>query len=150
MTRRATALGLSALLHVGALLLAVGQLPACGGSGAPPESDARQLRSRELPPLTVTLIPEGGFAPAGASAPEPPCPSSYVGIGIMSGRDGAVIMVGDNTPAARAGLQVGDVIVNHEQIGPDRYSAGTPLFLRIARAGVSKTVVVVVGAVCYD
>lgn len=37
---------------------------------------------------------------------------SYIGLGFTVGRNGFVLMVGENTPASRAGLTHGDVVLN--------------------------------------
>lgn len=58
----------------------------------------------------------------------------YTGIGIFSAF-GAVGEVAPGGPADKAGLRIGDTIMNREILGPDRYPEGTHLTLEIAREG---------------
>jgi hypothetical protein len=77
------------------------------------------------------------------------CPgSTYVGIGITADpRTQRIILVGDDTPAARAGLQHDDIVLNPE-VWSDAHRDGALLRVLIVRDGVKMIVPVRVGWIC--
>ncbi len=75
----------------------------------------------------------------------------YTGIGIrINYGSGTITDVGPNTPAAVAGLREGDVLVEPNQLGPDRFVVGTVLVLDIIRAGVEMKVPIHIGRICNE
>jgi hypothetical protein len=77
------------------------------------------------------------------------CPgSTYVGIGITADpRTQRIILVGDDTPASRAGLQHDDIVLNPE-VWNDAHRDGALLRVLIVREGVKMVVPVRVGWIC--
>jgi hypothetical protein len=150
------ALVLTAALHTAILVAALGMLPQCaggeGGDGNVDEPLPKKLRGTEPAPLQVRLLAEGQTfdAPPPAEPAEPECADgSYVGIGVLDDLSGRILMVGENTPASRAGLRVGDVILNAAILGPNRYPAGAVIALRVRSDADQRFVDVRVGKVCY-
>jgi hypothetical protein len=58
-----------------------------------------------------------------------------------------IILVGDNTPASRAGLQHDDIVLNPE-VWRDVHEEGALLHVEILRDGVKMAVSVLVGKIC--
>ena len=87
------------------------------------------------------LSARGGFACAG---------SSYIGVGVTAdpGTE-RIILVGDDTPASRAGLQHDDIVLNPE-VWQDAHQEGIVLQVTILREGVKMTVPVRVGKICIE
>ena len=82
-----------------------------------------------------------GFACAG---------SSYVGVGVTAElRTERIMLVGDDTPASRAGLQHDDIVLNPE-VWQDAHQEGIVLQVTILREGVKMTVPVRVGKICIE
>ena len=82
-----------------------------------------------------------GFACAG---------SSYVGVGITAElRTERIMLVGDDTPASRAGLQHDDIVLNPE-VWRDARREGAVLHVTILRDGVKMAVPVRVGKICIE
>ena len=77
------------------------------------------------------------------------CPGSkYVGVGITADpRTQRIIMVGDDTPASRAGLQHDDIVLNPE-VWNDAHQEGALLRVRVLRDGMTAIVPVRVGWIC--
>ena len=87
----------------------------------------------------------------GLSARGLPCAgSSYVGVGITADvRTERIMLVGDDTPASRAGLQHDDIVLNPE-VWRDAHRDGIVLQVTILREGVKMTVPVRVGKICIE
>jgi hypothetical protein len=85
----------------------------------------------------------------GMSTGAPACPGSrYVGVGILADpRTQRIIMVGDDTPASRAGLQHDDIVLNPE-VWNDAYREGVLLRVVVLREGGKTIVPVRVGWIC--
>ena len=76
--------------------------------------------------------------------------SSYVGIGITADpRTQRIILVGEDTPASRAGLQRDDIVLNPDVWGNARQE-GALLHVLILRGNVQLTLSVRVGMVCIE
>lgn len=74
--------------------------------------------------------------------------SSYVGIGVtIAPATSRIILVGDDTPASRAGLQHDDVVLN-PQIWDRAYPEGTLLRVDILRSGQRRSLWLQVGRIC--
>ncbi|HEX4233767.1 MAG TPA: hypothetical protein VH041_05630 [Caldimonas sp.] len=74
--------------------------------------------------------------------------SRYIGIGITSDpRTERILMVGDDTPASRAGLQHDDIVLNPE-VWRDTPREGTVLRLLVLRESGKTIVPVRVGWIC--
>jgi hypothetical protein len=74
--------------------------------------------------------------------------SSYIGVGVTAtpGTE-RVIMVGDNTPAARAGLQPGDIVLN-PAVWRDAHEDGALIHLEVLRDGAQIALTILVGKIC--
>ena len=59
------------------------------------------------------------------------------------------MLVGDDTPASRAGLQHDDIVLNPE-VWRDAHREGIVLHVTILREGVKMTVPVRVGKICIE
>jgi hypothetical protein len=98
---------------------------------------AEQIVSVEIGPGLAAR----GFACAG---------SSYVGVGVTAElRTERIMLVGDDTPASRAGLQHDDIVLNPE-VWRDAHQEGIVLHVTILRGGVKMTVPVRVGKICIE
>ena len=74
--------------------------------------------------------------------------SSYVGIGVTATPGSErIVLVGDDTPASRAGLQRDDIVLNPD-VWRDARTEGALLRVVILRAGVRMVVSVLVGRIC--
>jgi len=74
--------------------------------------------------------------------------SSYIGIGVTATPSSQrIILVGDDTPASRAGLQRDDIVLNPD-IWRDAQKEGALLRVLILRAGVKMVISVLVGKIC--
>ncbi len=143
---RAVAALLTVLLHA---LAAFGLLRATTSvvvTPRPPalhETDASTLRDAGERVVSVDVRPAistGGLACAG---------STYVGVGITADpRTQRIILVGEDTPASRAGLQHDDIVLNPE-VWRDAHREGVWLRVLVLREGGIKTIVPVrVGWIC--
>jgi hypothetical protein len=107
------------------------------------EIDASSLRDAGERVVSVEVRPAlstSGLACAG---------STYVGVGITADpRTQRIILVGDDTPASRAGLQHDDIVLNPE-VWRDAHREGVWLRVLVLRKGGVKTIVPVrVGWIC--
>lgn len=74
--------------------------------------------------------------------------SSYVGVGVTAEPGSErIILVGDDTPASRAGLQHDDIVLN-PAVWRDAHREGALLQVLILRDGVKVAVAVLVGRIC--
>jgi len=74
--------------------------------------------------------------------------SSYIGVGVTADpRTDRIILVGDNTPASRAGLQHDDIVLN-PAVWRDAHVEGTLLHVLVLREGGQRLVSVLVGKIC--
>ena len=74
--------------------------------------------------------------------------STYVGVGITADpRTERIILVGDDTPASRAGLRHDDIVLNPE-VWRDAHRDGALLLVRVLREGTQTIVPVRVGWIC--
>jgi len=79
------------------------------------------------------------------------CPgSSYVGIGVTADpRTDRIILVGDNTPAARAGLRHDDIVLN-PAVWREPREEGVLLLVLVLRENLKLVVPVRVGKICIE
>jgi hypothetical protein len=142
---RVVAATLTVLVHL-LVLLALLQLPTSVVKPPPAghETSADKLYDAGEQLVSVDIGPglsARGFACAG---------SSYVGVGITADpRTDRIILVGDKTPASRAGLQHDDIVLN-PQVWRDAHREGVVLAVVILREGVTMTVRVRVGKICIE
>lgn len=74
--------------------------------------------------------------------------SSYIGVGVTADPGSErIILVGDDTPASRAGLRHGDIVLN-PGVWRDAHREGSVLHLVILRDGMMIAVAVQVGKIC--
>ncbi len=136
---------LTVLLHL-SILFAL--LAATAGVVAPPRPAAGQeisadtLRDAGERIVDVDIRPE--LSRRGLVCPG----SKYVGVGITADpRTQRIVMVGDDTPASRGGLQPDDIVLNPEVWG-DAHQEGVLLRVRVLRDGLKTIVPVRVGWIC--
>jgi hypothetical protein len=137
---------LSVLLH---LLILSALVHVASGSidAAPPaeqETTADHLHGAGERVARVELRP-------GLLANGLPCSgSSYVGVGVTADpRTERIILVGEDTPASRAGLQHDDIVLN-PVVWRDSHREGELLRVEVLREGVTMIVSVRVGKICID
>jgi hypothetical protein len=76
--------------------------------------------------------------------------SSYVGIGITADpRTDRIILVGENTPASRAGLRHDDIVLN-PSVWQHAHVEGALLLVLVLREGRQVTAPVLVGRICIE
>ena len=146
-SHRSAAAALTVLLH---LLLFAALLHVTTRAVAPPpatawfETRAERLRDGGDRIVSVDVLPE----PAGGALA---CPgSSYVGVGVTADpRTERIVMVGDDTPASRAGLQRDDIVLN-PSVWREAHEEGTVLLVRVLRDGGQATLMVRVGRICIE
>jgi hypothetical protein len=105
--------------------------------------------------LTATKLRGGGerivsvdITPALATRGAACAGSSYVGIGITADpRTDRIILVGDDTPASRAGLRHDDIVLN-PVVWRDAHVEGRLLRVEILREGYRLVLPVLVGKIC--
>jgi len=74
--------------------------------------------------------------------------SSYIGIGVTATPGSErIILVGEDTPASRAGLQRDDIVLNPD-VWRDAHKEGALLRVVVLREGVKMVVSVLVGKIC--
>jgi len=147
-SHRAVAAALTVLLHV--LIIAVLLHVTTRALPPPPpsawvEARAERLRDAGDRLVGVDILPD-------RSGSALLCPgSSYVGVGITADpRTERIVMVGDDTPAARAGLQRDDIVLN-PSVWSEAHEDGTLLFVRVLREGGGQaTLMVRVGRICIE
>jgi predicted metalloprotease with PDZ domain len=143
---RAVAAMLSVLLHV--LIAAVFVRAATASTDAPRpkehEATADKLRGAGDRVARIELRP--GLAASGQACTG----SSYVGVGVTADpRTERIILVGDDTPASRAGLQHDDIVLN-PAVWHERHREGDVLAVHILREGVTLRLPVRIGKICID
>jgi hypothetical protein len=142
---RAVAATLTVLLHLVILSTLVRITASADKPPQPPaeeETTADKLHGAGERIIRVDINPglsANGLACAG---------SSYIGVGITAQPDSErIILVGDDTPASRAGLQRNDVVLN-PGVWRDAHKEGALLHVVILREGVKMAVSVRVGKIC--
>ena len=143
---RAVAAILTVLLHL-LILFALVRVTASAdtppqASSAEQETTADKLHGAGEQIISVDIRPglsTQGLACAG---------SSYIGVGVtaMPGSE-RIILVGENTPASRAGLQRNDIVLN-PGVWEDAHTEGALLRVLVLREGVKMAVSVLVGKIC--
>jgi hypothetical protein len=136
---------LTVLLHV-LFLYALVHVPARPVQ-PPPPTVAHQITADKLhgageQMVKVDIIPSlatHGMACEG---------SSYIGVGVTADpRTDRIILVGDNTPASRAGLLHDDIVLN-PIVWRDAHVEGALLRVEILRESTKMAVSVLVGKIC--
>jgi hypothetical protein len=117
-----------------------------GGASTAPGGDVRLCPRRSSAAggrvISVDISPT--LATRGAAC----AGSSYVGIGITADpRTDRIILVGDDTPASRAGLRHDDFVLN-PVVWRDAHVEGKLLRIEILREGYRLVVPVLVGKIC--
>jgi predicted metalloprotease with PDZ domain len=142
---RAVSAILTVLLHL-LILFALVRVTASGVKPAPPpaEPERSAARLRGAGERTVSVDIRPGLSTSGLVCPG----SSYIGVGVTSEPGSErIILVGDDTPASRAGLQRDDIVLNPD-IWQDAHKDGARLRLLILRDGVRLALSVQVGKIC--
>jgi hypothetical protein len=144
---RAVAAMLTLLLH---LLILSALLRVTASVVKPPqpspgqELTAERLRDAGEQIVSVDIGP--GLSASGLAC----LGGSYIGVGITADpRTERIILVGDNTPASRAGLQHDDIVLNPD-VWRDAHQEGALLQVLVLREGVKMIVRVRVGKICIE
>jgi hypothetical protein len=142
---RAVATIVSVLLHL--LVLFAFVTITARGVEPPPPSAEQELTAARLYGAGAQVVhidvmpglPASGLACTG---------SSYVGVGVIAepGTE-RIILVGEDTPASRAGLQHDDIVLNPD-VWQHAHREGALLHLLVLREGVKMAVSVLVGKIC--
>ena len=143
---RAVAAMLSVLLHLLLLSAVVRAAAALIDAPSPPahELTADKLRGAGDRIARIELRP--GLAPSGLACTG----SSYVGVGVTADpRTERIILVGDDTPASRAGLNHDDIVLNPD-VWRDSQQEGALLRVQVWREGAILVLPVRVGKICID
>lgn len=142
---RAVAAILTVLLH---LLIVFALVRVTASAVKPPqpppgqEATAEKLHEAGEQIIDVDIRP--GLSTSGLAC----VGSSYVGVGITAEPGSErIILVGDNTPASRAGLRHNDVVLN-PGVWRDAHEEGALLRVVILREGVELALAVRVGKIC--
>ena len=142
---RAIAAILTVLLHL-MIIFALVRVTAIAEKPAPAwsaqEITAVKLRGAGERIISVDISP--GLSTTGLVC----AGSSYVGVGVTAtpGTE-RIILVGENTPASRAGLQPDDIVLN-PAVWREAHQEGALLRLVVLREGVKMAVSVLVGKIC--
>jgi len=144
---RVVAALLSVLLHLGALFAL---LRITTRVAEPPWLPVARLVHADTLRDAGERIVSVDIRPGRWTTPAPVCAgSTYVGVGVTADpRTERILMVGDDTPASRAGLRRDDIVLNPE-VWRDAHREGALLRLLVLREGGVKTIVPVrVGWIC--
>lgn len=144
---RAVAAALTVLLHL-LILSALVRVTASVIRKPPQPPTAQEMSADKLRGAGDQMIVDVDIRP-GLSTNGLACAgSSYVGVGVTAdpGTE-RIILVGDNTPASRAGLQHDDIVLN-PLVWRDAHREGALLHVLILRDGSKITVPVRVGRIC--
>ena len=137
---------LSVLLHLVILSALVRVATGSIDAPRPPEQEATADKLREAGERVARVELRPGLLTSGL-----PCSgSSYVGVGVTADpRTERIILVGEDTPASRAGLQHDDIVLN-PAVWRDSHLEGVLLRVQVLREGVTMIVAVRVGKICID
>jgi predicted metalloprotease with PDZ domain len=79
------------------------------------------------------------------------CENKYLGLGfVIQAGTARVQSVGVNTPAERAGLQPGDVLIHEERLIPGSYHEGERVPVPIKRDGRALTLTMIAATICRE
>lgn len=139
---------LTALLHLLVLWVLLRVAP---GPVTPPPPAALQPASAERLREAGEQLVEVDIRPQLSTRRGRACDGSgYVGVGITTDpRTDRIILVGENTPAARAGLRHDDIVLN-PGVWEHAHLEGAVLLVRVLREGGQVTLPVLVGRICIE
>jgi hypothetical protein len=139
---------LTALLH---LLVWWVLLRGAADPVAPPQPPALQAMSAQRLRDAGEQLVEVDIRPQLATRRGRACDgSSYVGVGITADpRTDRIVLVGENTPAARAGLRHDDIVLN-PSVWQHAHVEGALLLVRVLRGRGQVTLPVLVGRICIE
>ena len=142
---RAVAAVLTVLLHL-LILFALVRVTASADRPPPPATE-QQMTADKLHGAGEQLV-SVDIRPGLSTHGRVCAGSSYIGIGLTATPGSErIVLVGDDTPASRAGLQRNDVVLN-PVVWQDAHTEGALLRVEILRDGVKMVVAVLVGKIC--
>lgn len=143
---RAVAAGFTVLLHL-AIVLGLTRVTTAVEKPPPPPG-AHAVTVDRLYSVGERLV-DVDLVPSGSTTSDLACAGSrYVGVGVTADpRTERVILVGDDTPASRAGLQHDDIVLNPE-VWRQTLREGMILRVRVLREGGTLVIPVRVGTIC--
>jgi len=102
------------------------------------------------PPLQAKMVADEStrFTPTGQD--NLACEDSYRGVGFRNTLFDTVVDVAPNSPAERAGLLIGDNVLNIGIFGGNRYPVGTTLIAKVERLGRELELPMVTGNICIE
>ena len=143
---RAVAAMLSVLLHVLIAAAFVRAATAFIDAPRPAEHEATADKLRGAGDRVARMELRPGLAASGLACSG----SSYVGVGVTADpRTERIILVGDDTPASRAGLQHDDIVLN-PAVWHAPHREGDVLAVQVLREGATLLVPVRIGKICID
>ena len=142
----AVAAMLSVLLHLLSLSILLRVATGLIHPPQPPEHEATADKLRGAGERVARMELRPGLSPSALAC----AGSSYVGVGVTADpRTERIILVGDDTPASRAGLQHDDIVLN-PAVWLDPRREGDLLQVQVLREGATMIVPVRVGKICID
>ena len=142
---RAVAASFTVLLH---LAIVLGLTRVTAAVEKPPPPVAHAITVDRLHAVGERLV-NVDIVPSGSTTSDPACAGSrYVGVGVTADpRTERVILVGDDTPASRAGLQHDDIVLNPE-VWRQTLREGMILRVLVLRDRGKLVIPVRVGTIC--
>jgi len=95
---------------------------------------------------TVEILSEGEVEVPAKQKVKHTCKESFGGIGIQMGLYSEVVEIPEWYPAYKAGIRLGDIILNNESI---RGEPGTFVSVRVLRKNEELTFIIKRGIICY-
>ena len=142
---RAVAAVLTVLLH---LLILFALVRVTASADKPPQPAAEQETTADKLHGAGEQIVSVDIRPGLSTYGRVCAGSSYIGVGVTATPGSErFILVGDDTPASRAGLQRNDIVLN-PGVWQDAHTEGALLRVVILRGGVKLVVSVLVGKIC--
>ncbi len=138
---RARAIGAAASTALHALVLAAFVRVPAPIIPPPPTHTTWRYEQGHEPPVKLRGADRAGMGLA--------CVKSYIGVGVQMSFTDRVIEVGINTPAERAGVLVGDQVLNSPFDAAD-WRDGKTVLLVVSRGGLTLPLTVEVGKICQD
>lgn len=133
-------------------LMLLASLTTYTASAPPPPPPPTQGGSSDVKVASdspVTVKPLSGDGSIHTTGDECTSKKYYVGLGLRYWPNlGYVTMVGHNTPAANAGIQMGDVLLDGPDV--DTLAAGTRIVLHIMRGSKPMTFHLTVAKICQE